>query len=232
MIKRAFHVSPVLRSVGVISAVAVLVGGVTFAALQSQATLTDNTISSASAGLLVDGNGDEQFSEEEAGFAFEGIVPGLTPSEVKEFSLKNEGDTDLKVKAKVSYNGDHHEEGDGNRTFNGDGDWDPTIPELPEGVTAADIIFTFKAEGGLPIETTWEQLSSHKGRAILDRLMADSTKKVTVQVSIAETVEADAIDIGSFDIVFTGKAISAEAPEEPETPTVPETPVEVPAPGI
>jgi hypothetical protein len=216
---RAFRVSPVMRSVGVISAVAVLVGGVTFAALQSQATLTDNTVSSASANLLVDGNKDGTFSAEEKGFTFDGIVPGVTPSEAKAFALQNDGEVDLKVKAMVKFNATEEPTVPGAsavKTLDGeegeDGEEDPTIPELPDGVEASDIVFTFKAEGGIPIIIGWDKLSGVDGKKILENLGAGDTKNMTVQVSIKGSVEASSVDIGSFDIVFTGEAASAPAP--------------------
>lgn len=46
-------ISPLFQAVGVVGVVAGLATGVTFAALSSQATLTNNTISSASANLLI-----------------------------------------------------------------------------------------------------------------------------------------------------------------------------------
>lgn len=235
--EKAFHVNPVVRSVGVISAVAVLVGGVTFAALQSRATLTDNTISSASANLLVDGNVDGQFNEEEPGFAFEGIVPGVTPSEAHEFALQNNGDAGMKVKAMVVYNGENGEAEDPQtpevQTMTGEGEqeWDPTMPVLPEGVEASDITFIFTPEGGEAKEVTWEQLSAWKGKKILDSLGAGETRTMTVQVSIDESVHTSGLDIGSFDIVFTGKAVASTDDDTPEEPEESEEPAEeIPAP--
>jgi hypothetical protein len=212
MQKGVFHVSPVLKSVGVISAVAVLVGGVTFAALQSRATLADNTISSASAGLLVDANDDGQFNEEEQGFAFKDIVPGVTPSEAHAFELQNNGETNLKIKAAVKYNGTSESpENQNARHYN-----DPTAPELPDGVEPSDIVFTFTPEGGAPVSVSWAELSTKKGQKVLDSLAAGETVKMTVQVNIEGDVNASKIDVGSFDIVFTGKAVAAEEPATPE----------------
>jgi predicted ribosomally synthesized peptide with SipW-like signal peptide len=90
--------NPVTKAVGVFAAVAIIVGGVTYAAFQSQATLSDNTISSATAGLQVDnlGNG-AGFATSDAGFSFTGIVPGADYGTPQQFKLKNSGDTDLQV---------------------------------------------------------------------------------------------------------------------------------------
>lgn len=98
-------ISPVVRAVLVVGAVAALVTGVTFAALDSQATLTDNRVASATAGLQVDNTDDNTSSggSTDVGFKFTGLVPGaefLNPGH--NFKLTNSGDADLRVKVKVS----------------------------------------------------------------------------------------------------------------------------------
>lgn len=93
--------SPVLRAIGVIGVVAALVTSITFAALQSSATLTGNTVASASAELLVDGNEDGTFASSEAGFAFTGLVPGGSASTVETFDLRNNGDVALDVAVSI-----------------------------------------------------------------------------------------------------------------------------------
>lgn len=97
------QVNPVLRAVGVISAVTALVSGVTFAAMQqAQATLTGNSMSSATVGLLVDGSDTgTEYSTSEAGFAFSNLVPN-GPSSNGTFKLKNSGGVDLDVKVNVT----------------------------------------------------------------------------------------------------------------------------------
>ncbi len=100
-----YKVHPLLRAVGVISAVMIVVGGVTYAALQSQAILADNSISSATTGLLVDGSDvDTTPSESETGFNFANLAPGADYGTAKEFRLKNSGTAplDITVAASVS----------------------------------------------------------------------------------------------------------------------------------
>ncbi|HVS79188.1 MAG TPA: hypothetical protein VHD84_02785 [Candidatus Saccharimonadales bacterium] len=90
--------NPTARAVGVISAVAILAGGVTFAALQSQTTLSDNTISSGTAGLLVRNAATGQGPAASVnGFAFTGVVPGGTSSNTGHFQLVNSGANDLSI---------------------------------------------------------------------------------------------------------------------------------------
>jgi hypothetical protein len=67
-------INPLARAIGVIGAVAALTTGVTFAALNSQATLTNTTISSATADLLLwDG---DTFESTAPGFTITDLVPG------------------------------------------------------------------------------------------------------------------------------------------------------------
>ena len=89
-------VSPVFRAVLVVGAVMAIATGVTFAALQSQATLTDNTISSATADLQVNSTG-EDFGATDTGFDFTGLVPGADYGAASDFQLRNNGDADLNV---------------------------------------------------------------------------------------------------------------------------------------
>jgi len=65
-----------IRAFGVMAAVAVIVSGVTFAALQSQqAKLTGNIIQTATANLQVSPNGSS-YANSLDGFAFQNLVPG------------------------------------------------------------------------------------------------------------------------------------------------------------
>lgn len=94
-------INPMVRAIGVFSAVAVVVGGVTFAALQSQATLTNNTIASANAELQVKTGG--AFAAQDTGFEFTGVVPGgsAVPALGNAFQLRNNGEVDLKISASI-----------------------------------------------------------------------------------------------------------------------------------
>jgi hypothetical protein len=94
---------PLLRAVGVLSAVGILVTGVTFATLQSQqATLTGNSIQSASADLRV-GTSAASFAASRSGFSFQGLVPGgpAAPADGYTFYLKNYGTATLNLKASI-----------------------------------------------------------------------------------------------------------------------------------
>lgn len=101
-------INPLARAVVVIGAVMALATSVTFAALQSQATLTNNTISTATAGLLLwDG---DSFEPAAPGVTVTGLVPGEW-SEDHPIYFQNSGEGPLYLKASV-----------------------PAAPALPEGM--------------------------------------------------------------------------------------------------
>lgn len=97
---KGFHlINPTMRAVGVISAVAILAGGVTYAALTSNtATLADNTIHTVNASLKI-WNGSA-FGTSATGFHVTNLVPGTGVSNA--FYLQNDGTTDLDLNAHVS----------------------------------------------------------------------------------------------------------------------------------
>lgn len=97
MSKKSIWTGAVSRAVGVISAVVVLMTGVTYAALQSpQATLTNSTISSATADLRI-GTSATSFSSTRVGFNFVDLIPGgiAAPVDGNIFYLKNYGNANL-----------------------------------------------------------------------------------------------------------------------------------------
>jgi hypothetical protein len=95
------QMNPVVRALTTFAAVAALVTGVTFAALQGQASLVNNTISSATADLQVKSSGS--FAAQDAGFTFSGVLPGgsAVPVAGHAFQLKNNGTTDLNIAVSV-----------------------------------------------------------------------------------------------------------------------------------
>ncbi len=92
------QINPVARAVVVIAAVMALVTSVTFAALQSQATLTNNSISTATAGLKL-WNGSS-FESTAPGFTVTGLVPGEWSDDYN-FYFQNDGEGPLFLTANV-----------------------------------------------------------------------------------------------------------------------------------
>jgi hypothetical protein len=93
------NINPVARAVGTMGAIAAIVGGVTFAAFQSNTVALDpNTLTSASAALQI-GSNAEAFSGQVAGINSD-MVPG-TPTAPFTFYLKNNGEIPLNVSAHI-----------------------------------------------------------------------------------------------------------------------------------
>lgn len=198
--RKIFNINPVLRAVGVISAVAVLVGGVTFAALQSRTTLTNNTISTASAGLEIwDG---EEFERTAPGFDVTGLVPGQGSGE-NFFYLRNSGEADMNITARV-----------------------PRVPERPNGGYGfsgwENVRVTFVShEAGCSndtVRTTMATLLAREVRLPCNPLsegaQGDSNNhSAEGTYSVAFDIDPDAVNgerarVGDFDIRFTGSAVN------------------------
>src|SRR3990167_5979046 len=111
-------INPVSSATAIIGAVAALVAGVTFAQLTSTATLTDNTISSASADLQVSTN-NVDFGPSKPGFDFINLVPGgsAQPDPGKLFQLKDNGTADLTLKVSISSSPSNPNSVDFTKTF-------------------------------------------------------------------------------------------------------------------
>jgi hypothetical protein len=95
--------SPIIRFLLVVGIAGSLLSGVTFAALQSSpATLTGNSIESATADLRISTN-NSSFSGSSLGFNFSGVVPGGSgvPAGGNTFYLKNFGSTSLAIKVSI-----------------------------------------------------------------------------------------------------------------------------------
>lgn len=90
--------NPVVRAVGVLSAVGIIVCGVTYAAFTNTVTLASNSVNSADASLRIwDGT---NFSTTAQGFNITDLIPGEY-TKPQAFYLQNSGNTPLKVTAHV-----------------------------------------------------------------------------------------------------------------------------------
>jgi hypothetical protein len=177
--KRGFRIKPLARAIAVFSAVLVFVGGVTFAALQNTATLTNNTINSDVDGLLVDSDGDDTFAKTDEGFDFADIEPG-GESDFKEFALKNDTDDPLVVHVQVTGES-----------------------PLPAGVDSDDITFVFDLPGGGTddVSATWGEIILTDGVNLFDNLGAGVSTDLRVKVELSDEVP-DGIDIAPFTFTF------------------------------
>lgn len=99
--KRLNLSSPLARAGSILSLMVALVCGITFAALQSQnATVTGNTITSATANLQVGAGRAGSFGSSTPGFNFTNVVPGggAAPAGGYDVYFKNAGSTMLDVR--------------------------------------------------------------------------------------------------------------------------------------
>lgn len=191
---RVRQVHPITRAIGVFGAVAALVTGVTYAALNSQATLTNNIISSATADLQVKSTGS--FAAQDAGFAFSGIVPGgpAVPAAGHAFQLKNNGSTDLDVAVSV-----------------------PTAPTFTGGTvdqTKVELVIACSTTGGKNFSKTASLsalVAAHPTGGLLttpDFLPTgtDGTANCTAKMQMAADAFSGSggVSSGFFNIVFTG----------------------------
>lgn len=182
---------PLARAVMVISAVAVLATGVTFAALQSQqATLTGNSIQTASADLRI-GTSASSFGATRTGFNFNGLVPGATPVPAagNDFYLKNYGSAVLALKVSVG-----------------------TVPANTANVDLEKVYVTItrvdtNTAQKLPLSAL---VASHAsgGTDITDTLTGSTVAQYKIQASMAaDAFSGSNASIDGIDIVFTGTAV-------------------------
>jgi predicted ribosomally synthesized peptide with SipW-like signal peptide len=182
-------INPVVRAILVVGAAAGLVVGVTFAALNSQATLTGNTIS-ATAGLQVSTNGVD-FGGSIPGFAFNNVVLGDSTGVNNTFKLRNASTTNMNVTLKI-----------------------PTAPTFTGGtVDPAKVHVKLDCtDPGLTMaSTTLTTLTGSEVSLTGGPLTAGSTASCTMNV----TLDNDAITGGTtatssaFDLRFTGTGVSS-----------------------
>lgn len=184
---------PLLRAVGVLSVVGILVTGVTFATLQSQqATLTGNSISSASADLRI-GTSASTFYESRSGFSFKDIVPGgpAMPVDGYTFYLKNYGSAPLNLKA--------------------------VIGSIPTNASNADlskvslsVVRTDNSVSNTPQTASLQTLAeAGGGLALNDTIAAGSVIQYKLRASMAaDAFSGTSITISTIDLVFSGSAAS------------------------
>lgn len=184
---------PLFRAITVISAVAVLATGVTFAALQSQqVALTGNSIKTATAGLFI-GTSTASFDTSRVGFGFKDLIPGgaAVPADGNNFYLKNSGTSTLNLKVAVS-----------------------TVPVNAANVDLSKVYLVFTR-----VDTTTSQrlpLSSlvagygNGGVALSDTLAGNGTvAHFKYQVAMdADAFSGQSADITGIDVVFSGSAVT------------------------
>jgi predicted ribosomally synthesized peptide with SipW-like signal peptide len=182
-------INPVVRATMVMAAVVVLAGGVTFAALQSQATLTNNTIASGTANLQVDNtdDGTNPLGATDLGYAFMGVIPGGAGSNTGNFSLKNNGTAALTLKAGLTAA--------------------PVWTVLPSGTVDNTKVHVLIGRNGAPAQDILlSDLVAPAGVTLTGgNLAAGITDVFTVQVKMdADAFTGTGASSANFQFVFTG----------------------------
>lgn len=188
--KQVTRLWPVVRAAAVVSAIAVVVSGVTFASLQSQqAVLTGNTIQSATADLRI-GTSASTFAASRTGFSFDNVVPGgpAMPTDGNNFYLKNYGTATLNLKVAIAST--------------------PTNAQNVD-LTKVSIILT-RVDTGAQQTLSLKSLidaQSTGGTAITDAL----NPSVVAQYKLRAVMDNDAFSgssasVGAIDLVFSGAA--------------------------
>lgn len=190
---RHYHsFQPLLRAVTVISAVAVLATGVTFAALQSQqATLTGNSIKTAIADLKI-GTSATSFAASRTGFTFGDVVPGAeaTPADGNSFYLKNYGTKPLALKAGIGTAPVNTSNVDLTKTYvvitrvDTNTTQKLSVASLVAGGTTAPLVITDTLAGG--------QVAQYKAQIAMD----------------LDAFTGQSADITGIDLVFTGAVVT------------------------
>jgi hypothetical protein len=192
--KRARNIKPLTRAVGIVAAVMIIVGGVTFAALQSQQNvLAGNTIQTATANLQLSTDGTN-YSDSHSGFDFNNIVPGgqAVPITGYPFYLKNGGGTPLALKFAVA-----------------------SVPTNPNNVDLSKVSVLLSTIGsGTAAQSFSLQMlmlaSSSGGLAINgNNLASGAVQQYKLQVSMtSDAVTGSSASLGNIDFAFSGLAQS------------------------
>lgn len=185
------------RALTVVVSVAVLVTGVTFAALQSQqAVLSGNTIQTASAGLLIGTASPTStaYSNSHSGFTFANIIPGgpAQPTNGNTFYLKNSGTATLSLKLSVG-----------------------STPTNTSNVDLSKVTIQItRSDTGTTQTATLQSLIDgypSNGLALTDNLAPASTGVAyTLSVSMSsDAFTGSSASIGAIDFVFSGTAATS-----------------------
>ena len=183
---------PLARALIVVSAVAVLATGVTYAALQSkQAALTGNTISTATADLRI-GTTELTFSNTRSGFDFTNIIPGTTPAPTEGYSfyLKNYGKAPMVLKY--------------------------AITTVPTNLSSVDLSKVYLSVTRVDTSATQKisiaslvAAESTGGITLTDNLAGVTVAHYKTQVSMDDDAfSGTSATIGGIDLVFNGTVIA------------------------
>ncbi|HVX48004.1 MAG TPA: hypothetical protein VHA05_01465 [Candidatus Saccharimonadales bacterium] len=171
---------------------ALAVGGLAFALLQSHADLTGNSVQTDSAGLLISRD-TNIYSTSVNGYAFTHVVPGFKPSEAEPLFVENTGSAPLSLRLSMAK--------------------PPTNPDNVD-LSKVDVILTPRAAGtnqaGAPESFPVQSLiDSPSGMPINSpaTLAASDHQRFDIQISMdADAANGSAASLSNLDLTFTGVA--------------------------
>jgi len=180
---------PLIRAAALVIAFAALVTGVTFAALQSQqATLTGNSIQSASADLRI-GTSASTFASSRTGFNFQDVVPGgpAMPADGFNFWLKNYGSAPLSLKL--------------------------ALGSTPVNTTNVDLtkvsVQVTRVDTNVTQTASLQTLTEPTGLVLTDPLASNTAVQYKLRVSMtADAFTGTSATIGGIDLVFSGNGMA------------------------
>jgi hypothetical protein len=195
IMNRSRNIKALVRTVGVVAAVMIIAGGVTFAALQSQQdTLAGNTIETATADLRL-GTDGVNYSNSHAGFDFDNLVPGgqAVPTTGYPVYLENLGGTPLAIKLAVS-----------------------SVPTNPNNVdlSKVNVLLTTVGSGTGMQSFNLQSLMAASSVGGLPINSGNIANHNAVEYKLQVSMDSDAISgsgatLGNIDFVFSGVAQSS-----------------------
>jgi hypothetical protein len=170
--------------IGIAAVIIIAAGGLAFALLQSRSVITGNTISTASANLLVSADGTH-YSQTIPGFSFDGIIPGgyAAPAGGYPIYLKNTGTTPLDLSLAVEDAPSNPDSADLNDINFG-------LTDVSGNTAPRGFILQLLMNGGLPIE---------------GELAPGATRQYKLQ-ALAAHEAALGTTISNIDLAFVGTA--------------------------
>lgn len=191
--KRSKNFKALLHATAIMAAFAVVVGGVTFAALQSQHdTLAGNTVETATAHLLISTDGTT-YGDSHAGFDFNNLVPGgqAVPTSGYSIYLRNDGGTSLALKLAVS-----------------------SVPSNPNNVdlSKVNVLLTTVGSGNGAQSFSLQSLMTASATGGLDvtssnHMNVGVAQQYKLQVSMnSDALTGSVASLGNIDFTFTGVA--------------------------
>jgi len=184
----------VARSLGVIAAIIALVGGVTYAALQSQqAKLTGNTIETATANLQISTDGNT-FAYSLPGYNFNNLIPGgqPVPQYGKNVYLRNNGGAPLQLKLALA-----------------------STPSNPDNVdlSKVNLVLTLRDNSNIQTISLNSLLEAANTGGVPLTAVTSLTPGYTAQYSLQVSMSSDAFSgtsasLGNIDLAFSGLALT------------------------